>query len=863
MWYLVGQGRHAGLRVWLKPETTLTIGRLKAGDGDVSVGRRHLAITTGKPSMSSVSDRSYHTSLSVRDLNSKRGVLVNGKAIEAGKDFDIQIEENQTWAKVDTPHLAGRGYGGYANIEIGDKTSFRLERVDLSISSSGMTRDEKLRLIESAVDLDVKVESSGWIPGVSTHLVIGNNKLTEKLYLALAQGAYLVNTTWLKALEKCLEESWETKGAIFNPALETDYPAPVPQTFQDASLDWQPSVARTLLFEHHRFISLVEPKIKNIGQVVECAGGRWSIEDPASTGKVISECLSSTMIPVFLSPPGSERPSDKFPSVNAILKSRLLSPSWHRMKYRWVQEDEIGKAVIYATADTFCNPKYMDELPSHTSMSLMMGTMNSSHYMGSLAPSAISEQEGFSTLDESTISKGGTSKGLSHINEANDNSSFSLSQFMPRTNKKAALEKTISSTSAEVTAPSSPVADTTTKPAKKKTKVDRMAAFFDDDDDDMIISSSPIDKKPAIPSPTPITKTNSASIVDVPVPKAWPISIDLDSDHEENKIDKIKPEEIVKEKTEELSEKRIIAASGKEDFFDDDDEKEPQRSMPEDANLTRIESKSQASIVPSDMLSQASQLLKENAMSVRKKKPTAYDSVREDMIALNLDRKVGRQKETLEELERGRRLQAQRDESKKMELTTGVMQSERSEHLLAKNKRRKVVDEIPEGSQSNVPKAEGIQRRQEGSIQLNSSREQQEEKIKKEEEVSGSLMIMDNIKREDWPERWKALPNFKIRSSVSPILQEKWKNVPNFKTFRKVKKRAVLPGIQKAPGEPKPLLLDGELVVKQEETAKKIETYLKREEKDKPISGFSKALRPKMSEKKMAQNDLKMLLADD
>lgn len=89
----------------------------------------------------------------MRDLNSKFGVKINGKQIEQAKDIEIVIEDSQTWVYHDKPHLAGRGYGGYADFIIGENTTFRLERVDISVCSSGMLQQEKLRLIESAVEL--------------------------------------------------------------------------------------------------------------------------------------------------------------------------------------------------------------------------------------------------------------------------------------------------------------------------------------------------------------------------------------------------------------------------------------------------------------------------------------------------------------------------------------------------------------------------------------------------------------------------------------------------------------------------------------------------------------------------------------
>ncbi|KAG0325311.1 hypothetical protein BG000_001860 [Podila horticola] len=730
--------------------------------------------------------RGQHTKITVRDLSSKFGVKMNGKQIEQAKDIEVVIKDSQTWAYHDKPHLAGRGYGGYADFIIGENTTFRLERVDISVCSSGMLQQEKLRLIESAVELDINVELKAWIPGISTHLVIGNNKLTEKTFQALVQGAYLVNPLWLEALEMSLKESWESKGTVFNPALETEFPIPPPQALQEASIDWQPN------------------PIKNLSQVVECAGGRWSMEDPNSTMKVISECLSSTMIPVFLIPSGSC--PEQFPNVDSVLK---------RMSYRWVQEEEIGRAVLLVATDMFCNPRYMGDLPSYETLSFMLSSMNQSQslYVGSLVVP--------STVDSSTVEVPHTIQGAkAHVIE-DDDDSMSLSLIMLRPKRHT---KTGSSAFAAVveTAPSSPKVDNISRPAKKKTKVDRMAAFFDlDDEDDEPMVISPPPKAIPVPTPTTVAPARSASNIDVPVAVSWPEPIDLVSDHEDEvtKQENKKSIETIPYKVPESTEQINLVSDHEDD--------ESLSEKPDDFK------KEPHSVVPSEMLSQASQLLKESAASTKKKKKTAYESVREDMIALNLDRKVGRQKENMDEMERGKRLEAQREEAKNKSLTTGLMQSERSDSLLAKHKRRKLI-EGPESSQagSSFVEPSGIK-----------------------SEASTSLQILDDIKREDWPESWKALPNFKTRPAITPALQEKWKNVPNYKTFRK----SVLPGIQKAPGQPKPLALDGEIVIKQEEAMNNIETYIKREER--PFSALSK-VRPKLSEKQMAKNDIKAMLSD-
>ncbi|KAF9175096.1 hypothetical protein BGX20_008231 [Mortierella sp. AD010] len=233
---------------------------LSLGIGDISVGRRHVAITMEKPTMQSVRVQGEHTKLFIRDLSSKYGVFVNGKRIEPAKDIEVTIQENQTWAKQDKRHVAGRGYGGLVTVVIGDKTSFRLERVDWSLCSQGLTALAKVGIVSTAAEIDCKVEDA-WAPGVSTHLVVGKSKRSEKLSLALAEGGHLVNVAWLKAVETSFKESWDSKGQKDARTLETDFPAPVPDAFEISNVQWRPDALRRNLFSDYCFISVANVKV--------------------------------------------------------------------------------------------------------------------------------------------------------------------------------------------------------------------------------------------------------------------------------------------------------------------------------------------------------------------------------------------------------------------------------------------------------------------------------------------------------------------------------------------------------------------------------------------------------------------------
>ncbi|KAF9932712.1 hypothetical protein BGZ65_004370 [Modicella reniformis] len=250
MWFLVGLERNA--------DDTLSL-----GNGDLSVGRRHVTITTSKPTMQSVRVRGDYTKLFIRDLSSKHGVYVNKERIEAAKDIEITINEDHTWKNQEKKHIAGRGYGGFIDIVIGEKTSFRLERVDWSLCTQGLSAQAKVGIFETVAQVDCKVEEA-WVPGVSTHLIVAKANRSEKLYLALAEGGHLVNVEWLKAVEKSFKESWDSKGQKDAQSMEVFHPAPTPSILENANIQWAPNITRRTLFKDYRFVSVTAAKAREV-----------------------------------------------------------------------------------------------------------------------------------------------------------------------------------------------------------------------------------------------------------------------------------------------------------------------------------------------------------------------------------------------------------------------------------------------------------------------------------------------------------------------------------------------------------------------------------------------------------------------
>ncbi|KAF9967839.1 hypothetical protein BGZ70_007986 [Mortierella alpina] len=719
--------------------------------------------------MKSVRIRGEYTKLTIRDLSSVNGVKVNGDRIAADTDVEITIDPEHTWNAQDPRHVAGRGYGGFVDVKLGDNTSFRLERVDWSICSLGLSAQQKVTIIEAAAEIDAKVEDT-WIPGISTHLIIGSNKRAEKkLFLALAEGGHLVDLAWLAAQEQALKESWNSKGATGVKTLEFDYPGSVPTMFENGNIQWTPNHARRKLFQNHRFFSVSKTKYSNLDQVIECAGGIWSAEDPKTAPRLISEC------------------------------------------YRWVYEDEIGMAIVYASTEMFCNPKYQESLPTVEMMASMQASQLTNPF-GTMPTFVVPEVSSFDGLaiKDSTTSP--------HViqDSIEPSSSLSFSQLLAPTKSRTRG----ASQGALRDVPQPPKLDAVGKPDKKKAKLDRMAMFFDglDDDEDVIVLDEPgpqdtsVTTITGIPSqlqlPTALSTSRHSSNLQTPVPVAWPEPIDLVSEQD-----------------------TIPDASSTTPATPEDTEQLQEAAHPParegDIVHEKIDKQEEAKTAPADFVKPIKQEAPSQAIGSGKppnsrKKPSKFDAIRDDMVALKLDVKVGRQKDNMEEREKWARRQADRSK----EASTKIMQSQRSELVLAKNKRRKMGKGVSqEGAPSELSLAE-----------------------------NGTVSEVD---QKDWPEHWKRLPNFKHSANANVVARTKWQNVPNFKTFRK----SLMPGVPVDPTPPRSLAIDGVLVKKQEEMIHKIGGYLKRETEEPAMA--SPAPRRKKSEKQMARDDLKALLADD
>ncbi|KAG0225926.1 hypothetical protein BGW41_004459 [Actinomortierella wolfii] len=177
MWFIEGdavhRGRSSNIRAWLKPGTTLTLGRQDKDPNVLCVGT-DVNTVRGAPSK-----------LTIRDL-SQNGVFLDGTKIQRQQNVDVipfcvtsrhsgawstflsnamsQVESKDQDSR---SSVAGSGYISSVNMTIGNM-KFRIIRVDLSIAFAGMSSSDKVEASQLAADMDFRTlaESSGiqWFP---------------------------------------------------------------------------------------------------------------------------------------------------------------------------------------------------------------------------------------------------------------------------------------------------------------------------------------------------------------------------------------------------------------------------------------------------------------------------------------------------------------------------------------------------------------------------------------------------------------------------------------------------------------------------------------------------------------------------
>ncbi|OZJ01740.1 hypothetical protein BZG36_05185, partial [Bifiguratus adelaidae] len=327
MWLLQGVEALAGIRIYLLPEQTISIGRKGCEiivPQDMSVSRKHASITVGSNPVEYVGKLDARCSVTVEDHASKYGTRVKDKRIET-----CELQQGDI-------------------IALGtQKSQFRLDWHPMVIGYSALKESALDKLQRLAMKLDFKI-SRDWKPGVMTHLYMQQIEPTSKVIQALVDMVPLVNEEWLDVLDGSLSAN-STHAVIPSPEAYMPPVAPDPH-HEHLPITYDPRPQRKSLFKGKTFVFFGEPKRKEIKSIITHASGQLLDFSPtgATNADTIIQQLSTYSEPNIIRPPTTQ--------LSAVDWEDLCE-AVTLLRARMIDEEEVSYAILVTSTKTFCNPR--------------------------------------------------------------------------------------------------------------------------------------------------------------------------------------------------------------------------------------------------------------------------------------------------------------------------------------------------------------------------------------------------------------------------------------------------------------------------------------------------------------------------
>ncbi|KAK7431209.1 hypothetical protein QQZ08_002249 [Neonectria magnoliae] len=204
MWLLENEAAFNGRRLWLRPGKTYLFGRTAAEPGQLAVShntisRKHLTITVDKVEDEQSHNPQHRTKLTIEDLKTKTGTVVNGNKIK-GLEYEVTTESAEITMAVFT---------------------FVFTKKELQTHPLAQLRAK-------FEQLDIKLTTE--FTHVTTH-VVSKKRNTAKGLQALISGKYIVNETFLNAVVEAASIPEGAEAGESSP-LENDFDANWPDAMQ-------------------------------------------------------------------------------------------------------------------------------------------------------------------------------------------------------------------------------------------------------------------------------------------------------------------------------------------------------------------------------------------------------------------------------------------------------------------------------------------------------------------------------------------------------------------------------------------------------------------------------------------------------
>ncbi|KAI0170588.1 DNA damage response protein RcaA [Pestalotiopsis sp. NC0098] len=273
MWLLEHEGDALqGKRLWLRPGKRYLFGRTIAergmlaihGDKSSSVSRKHVTIEVDQVRPGDSQNLSKRSKITVEDLKSKLGTVVNGEKIK-GEKYAIDQEENE--------------------LKMGNMSGFKITWFSVVLSFQFSKREldagAQTRLQDNFEQLDVKLLAE--VDSEHTTHVVNKKRNTPKGLQALVNGAYLVDDGFTDTLFTVTRADDGADG-VGRSALEDDFdahwpdamnflPAPGNEPVQRPAEAFAPNLARREMFDGYTFIFYDDKQHDNlIGAITDGKG---------------------------------------------------------------------------------------------------------------------------------------------------------------------------------------------------------------------------------------------------------------------------------------------------------------------------------------------------------------------------------------------------------------------------------------------------------------------------------------------------------------------------------------------------------------------------------------------------------------
>ncbi|KAJ5340073.1 hypothetical protein N7452_006801 [Penicillium brevicompactum] len=263
MWVLDSTGDFLeGKRVWLRPGKKYLFGRFQR-DGvrhvvnHNSISRKHMTIEISPVNPKDGSSTRARSEITITDLNSKKGTVVDGNSIEG--EHKLQKRDEHT-------------------IQLGRyEHSLRIKWepvvLSFSLSSKEMRGEDPLAHVRSRLeDLDVKTIVD-YIVDQTTH-VVSSKRNTAKGLQALVNGKYIVDDSFIDALVYAATPSDLENMESLSP-LEIDFqsewpdatkhlPPPGKEMVDRPATAFAPNRARLNIFDQYTFVFCDQSQFDNL-----------------------------------------------------------------------------------------------------------------------------------------------------------------------------------------------------------------------------------------------------------------------------------------------------------------------------------------------------------------------------------------------------------------------------------------------------------------------------------------------------------------------------------------------------------------------------------------------------------------------